>query len=654
MYPGTQFNWIDQSFIGTGDVELDTTYAPLFMSVGSADKGPEKFMEVDVNNFNKLYGAASFTRHGQNSIQNQNLINAGGRLFFKRIVAADSKLANVIILAKITPEQKLTQAVDEDGNLLYYTDETMTQQTTDVTDYPVMVEVYLDDDGNETTEVTGTPALIGNICWEAQSIENVAEAAETGFDKIKAQALAMLDIQDVAIGVTSTFPVFVIADNGRGTSIKAIRLTPDYNTSKGIGTTFYQMDIVENASSIESFPMTIDPDIIYANTAYRLDRNTCIQLAAEVVEETYQDMIDYLADITMIESDTLRKYDFIFGATYTGAVLDAVKIDDASLDFNATVGIPLSNGSNGVFGEAPCADKTSEAYAAWTDAIANVFAGNVTDEIYDVDQHMVAAVLDAAFPNKIKKAIAEMVTFRKDCVYLRDIGIGHYTFSDIKAAVNQLPKIPYDKTANDCDKFVADYVTSYQIIDPETQKNIEVTMLYDMASVLVDHLHYRANSPAAGIYNGFILKSAIKGTVNFTPINTPKVNQKQAMEDLRVNYAIFEYNDCVVQTLYTCQQLYTQLSYLNNVFAIQWVLRAIRSACPKNRYSLANGVDLSNYAAAVTRVLDDFRENFDVLEFEYTTDSLKAQQKIFYASIRFAFLNWAQTEIFDVYAIANA
>ena len=365
-------------------------------------------------------------------------------------------------------------------------------------------------------------------------------------------------------------------------------------------------------------------------------------------------MLDYLADVTMIDADTLRRYDFIFGATYTGAVLDVVKIDDASLDFNAAVGIPMSNGDNGIFGDAPCADKTSDAYKTWADAIANVYAGNVTNEIYDVDQHMVAAVLDAAFPNNVKKAIADMVTFRKDCVYFRDIGVGNYTFGAIKNAVVNLPKIPFDKTANDCDKFVADYITSYQIIDPETQKTIEVTMLYDLASCLVDHLRYRANAPVAGIYNGFILKSAIKGTVNFTPINTPKVNQKQAMEDLRVNYAIFEYNDCIVQTLYTCQHWYTQLSYLNNVLAIQWVCRAVRSACPKNRYSLANGVDLSNYAVAVARVLDDFRENFDVLEFEYTTDSLKAQQKIFYASIKFAFLNWAQTEIFDLYAIANS
>ena len=63
--------------------------------------------------------------------------------------------------------------------------------------------------------------------------------------------------------------------------------------------------------------------------------------------------------------------------------------------------------------------------------------------------------------------------------------------------------------------------------------------------------------------------------------------------------------------------------------------------------------DLSNYAKAVSDVLSNFVTNFAVLNFVYTQDPLRASQKIFYASIEFAFLNWAQTEIFDVYAINN-
>ena len=82
-------------------------------------------------------------------------------------------------------------------------------------------------------------------------------------------------------------------------------------------------------------------------------------------------------------------------------------------------------------------------------------------------------------------------------------------------------------------------------------------------------------------------------------------------------------------------------------------MRAVRAQCPKTRYNLSNGDDLSLYATAVNTVLSQFANNFSVLNFTYTQDSLKSRQKIFYASIQFAFRNWAQTEIFDLYAINN-
>ena len=208
-----------------------------------------------------------------------------------------------------------------------------------------------------------------------------------------------------------------------------------------------------------------------------------------------------------------------------------------------------------------------------------------------------------------------------------------------------------DASSIDNGKFFADYVTSYKVRDPYTFKIIEVTMMYDMASILVNHFQNNPNAPLAGQYNNFILSSAIRGTINFTPINTPSINQKQMFEDLHANYAIFEDARCVVQSLYTCQERYSQLSYINNVVAIEYVMRAVRRACPRNRFALANGRDLSDYAAAVDSVLENYRNLFNVLEFEYVQNNLQSDQKIFAASIRFAFNNWAQSEYFDLYAI---
>ena len=62
---------------------------------------------------------------------------------------------------------------------------------------------------------------------------------------------------------------------------------------------------------------------------------------------------------------------------------------------------------------------------------------------------------------------------------------------------------------------------------------------------------------------------------------------------------------------------------------------------------------MTEYANAVSRVLQSYNNYFATLEFEYTEDPLRSIQKIFYASINFAFNNWAQTEVFDLYALSN-
>ena len=196
-------------------------------------------------------------------------------------------------------------------------------------------------------------------------------------------------------------------------------------------------------------------------------------------------------------------------------------------------------------------------------------------------------------------------------------------------------------------------MTSYQVIDPSTRKRIDVTMMYDFVVPLVSHFLTGAEVPLAGETNNFILASAINGTLNYTPVNTLSVNQKDLLDDARINYATYyEYGGAlVVESLYTSQDATTQLSYINNVLAIQEVMRALRSSCPKNRFKFQTGNDFSDYEDACTEVLSAYKSWFSKLEFVYTQDDLKATQKIFYASINFSFNNWVQSEIFDLYAL---
>ncbi len=580
MYPATIFNWHDNSGIQTTTSPQNTT-APLFMQVFSADKGTEDFVEISGTDFNAMYGTMDFFKHGQSAIQAQRIIDAGGRLFAKRVVATDSTLANVVITATVSS--------DTDGEV--------------------------------------------NVLWKAQSIENCKTFSEV--------VAAANDLLDEEAGV---YPIFVYTDNGRGTSKKAVRLTPDYASSKTIGKTFYTLTVYEGTQYTERISITVDPTVIYNQKAYRLDKYSNVQISGEVIELAFDLYVDALASALSVESDVLRAYDVVYGYDNRGNAIPGFNIDPESIDLDADNGIQFAEGSNGEFGDKPVDSQ------AWIDAIVEVFKdeNGDHDEVFDVDMHKVAVILDANYPMEVKNAIYDWVTFREDCVFLRDYGTGLKTFLEIK---NYKASFDSEYQGN---YFIADYVTSYLISDPNTKKNIEVTMTYDLSAILVDHIINNPYAPLAGSVNGFILPSAIKGSINFTPVITPMANQKEAMDNLRVNYAIFEDDNCVVQSCYSANPAYTQLSYISNVIAIQRVLRAVRSACPRQRFSLSTGKDLNNYAQAVNAVLTNYKSNFSVLNFVYTQDDLKASQKIFYASIEFAFLNWAQTEIFDIYAINNS
>ena len=574
MYPGTIFKWHDHSGIQTTTTSVADSTAPLFFQVFSSDKGTEELTEYSSSSaFDAMYGSMDFARHGQAAIQAKRIIDAGGRLLVKRVVADDSTLANVVLIANVVP-------------------------------------------ANNGVTVT----------WEAQSI-----AGCKTFDEVKTAAQALL--------TDGKYPVFVYTDNGRGVSNKSVKLTPDYATSRSVGKMFYTLSVYEGTTIAEQVTIAVNPNTNYGNVSYRLDKFTNVQISGEVLEDAFNAYAQKLADELAIDLDTIAYDDIVFGYTTKGEAIPNFTLDAEGVDLDSDNGVAFAEGDNGAFGDAPIGTE------ALTAALVEVFAdeNGDHDEVFDVDTYKIAAICDANYPDEVKKAIFDWVTFRQDCMFFRDYGLGLTTFLQITAR--------HDDFIDQRNYFVSDFATSYLVTDPISRKNIEVTMMYDFAPLLVDHIANRANAPLAGTANSFILESAIKGTINFTPVITPKSNQKQAMDDIRVNYAIFEGNQCVVQSTYTAQDANTQLSYSCNVLGIQRVCRAVREACPKQRYSLSTGNDLQSYAKVVEDTLANYRSDFSTLNFIYTQDTLRVQQKIFYASIEFAFLGWAQTEIFDIYAI---
>ena len=604
--PVTTVNWIDQSNITVPVNIPEIDNRPLFFVVSSFDKGTEDLTITSGQDFYNMYGTPLFSRHGQNGIQVQRLINAGARVLVKRICADDATLANLVLYAKVSTID--TQKTNSNGE-----------------------PIYLDEEGNETTEETDNPVMLSttSIKWMATSFANC-----TTYDQVKNHAID--ELFDDENGV---YPLFIYTDNGRGVSSKAVRITPNYQTSRNLGFMLYSLKIYEGTTIDENNTVSFNPNASYNQVNYGIDASTCYQVKAEVIPEIYTSYIEKLAGELDMDEEVLTNYDMIFGYDCKGNAIANLTLDTESIDLNALNGVSLASGSNGEFGSTPY--KTE----AWAEKIRQEYAGEIEDKVWDVDEYKIAAILDADFPQVVKDAIAQFVSWRKDCFFFRDLGTGLTTFSDIRDS--------YAKNTIR-NNFIGDYVTSYTIKDPNTFKNIEVTMLYDMAACVVRGFNRGINNPLAGTYNGYVLDSAIEGTVNFTPIVTPAVDQKAAFEDLHLNYAIFQEGQCVVQSEYTSQEAYTELSYINNTMAIQEVIRELRRTCPANRYRLVTGTDLTAYAIDCNHAIERFRGGFYLLEFIYTEDPIQSMQKIFYASVRFAFNQFANAEVFDVYALNTA
>ena len=612
-------NWDDQSQINQPTVPTeDTVDRPIIMVACSADKGPEEWKKKPYGqDFFDYYGTPSFTKHGQALIQAANVINAGGYVTMKRIVATDSTLANIGVYAQVTNTKK--QKTDSNGTPLY----------TDA------------DTGKETTEPSGNTPIMEN---HVQIDYKLAAVSLNGNDINTFANTFLADKQHTnEIGEDDQYPLFIICDNGRGVSNKRFRIYQDTTTSKPLNYVTYFIDVIENGETLETISFTMNPDIILK------DRNMSIQNSIRINSKQircvfFEDEFDAFAkNVSYLIGDSAGKFkyaDVLFGTDLLGNAYPNITIG-TDVNLSTVYGIQLLNGSNGNFGDRPI---NSDEYAT---ELKKAFDGSFSDEIYDLDNNRIDAIFDANYPATVKRAIEELVNFREDCVFFRDLGIGARSVEEIRLR-------DMDNTHS---RFCATYCNSYDIYDPYTKKQITVTVMYHLAQLFVRHFINGRIRPFCGQKYDVVIpnEDVIPGTLNFYPKHTPQLDQKVEMDDLRINYLSYYEGDILtMNSEYTSQEEYTQLSWINNVLGVQELIKAIRALCPKIRYTFLDGEDLSKYKKDVQNtVIDKYADRFQSCTIEYVSDALYDSNKVIYAVIKVQFRNFIQTEIFKIIALQS-
>lgn len=614
QYPGTVDNWIDQSGI-TAQQPQEVYPRPLLLTAAAFDRGPEKITRVYGQTFYKLFGYyIDFEKYGQAAIQAANIINNGGELMLKRVVAEDATLANIVVCARVSTDR--VQKTDSNGNPLYIDPDTQK-------------ETINNGDGSFEKAMINVAKIkyeLVTVTGKKTKAEIVEEARRSFVQDEESQEFV--------------YPLFVIADNGRGESTKRFGVDPQYEIAKNQNFFIYRLKYLGSEDlDAEQIYFALTPGVIYLEKSMDIGMSSSEMLQADA--ESLEDCVDAfyakVSEISGISIDELYSCDMLFCKNRKGQPIQGLSLDDSGQDLSISMGFALESGTNGAFGDKPI--ETPE----YEQALIDFYTGVYDSDIYNLDMYKPDACIDANYPYAVKKAIYDLAMYRKDLFFFGDMGLDVNTFTNAKEKMASMPR----------DKFTAWYAQSYQVINPFTRRRINVTITYSIARLVITHLNNNRNCPYCGILYGWTIPEAIEGTINFCPKITPAENQKTECDDLRINYASILNDTLTLETTYTSQENLTQLSFINNVIAIQKIVKDVRDNCPAFRYSFISTDDLSTYKSAVNNIISKYTKWFESLEFVYVQDDVMRANKIFEASLRVKHKDFVQAEILNIYTLGT-
>ena len=609
-YPRTRFEIVNHSQIQEITTEAVNTPTAVLMAVYTSDKGKEDWeLLYGLEDFTKIKGGISFTKHGQSQLAVAEMLRAGAYVFAKRLVSEDATLANVTVKARVVKS--------DDVSYLYF--------------------------------YTSSGVNIGTF----------EEACESGYGDFDPEAEA----GDTGIDI----PLFTVAPMGRGASSLFIRINPEYVTSKSASYIKYSFEVYENTELLESIIFTMNPDIIVDGVAQAMNpkiKAGSKQVQVKLYEDGVYKLVTALATTATDGTDPipfteLVNMDFIHGLDRKGATpIGGIVVEGTEEGTDAwttnkpadiekvyslsdPIGIPLVNGSFGAMGNAPIRNKEEYEKLLLGALGANQESRLFDPVIYDLDANKIDAIFDADYPLSVKKAITDLVDFRGDMAYLADLGTTCNTLSTIKAAAGKM--LP--------SKYVAMYHNYMRILDPYTRKEITVTMPFLLIQRLIDHISGGVGRPFAGLANEIYFPEVIEGSVNFLPVEIPGLNQKQELVDANINYVSYYDGTCVMETMYTNDDEFSQLSYLHNLMGVQEIIKIIRTRCPRTRYTFLDGDDLETYIDDVTKIVKQFATNFKSIDVQYMADEKYESNNIFYAVLKVQFKNFIHEEYFKIIAL---
>ena len=661
MYPGVIIEYDDQSeYKSLPIVELENR--PLMAAVFTSDKGPEGWTRVSGSKFFELYGEnISFKRHGQPLLQAAMSINRGAELLCKRLVAGDATYANIGIFASVT-DKAFSISTESVEGATKFTDllGKMKQKET-----PTMKLLYVISDigtGVSAKKIKITADYKRSKNQDYVSYKLTVTGGMTTPESFSFSVNPYLIVNSTNISlqnmVNNNSSQIRCEENIEGLEWLAKQL--EGNNPKYISDILFCKDktgvTLAGFEDKSTADLKSDSGISLTNGSYGIFTASPINVHTKSQKQDDNNNLVFTDGVNeyakRITTDDEQKTTTTTYSTSDGAGYKVVEGSGAIKYYTLDSDVEDLTVATKIDALEPV--MIDEDRLIWEDAACAAFSGDddTYKTIYNVDMHKIVTIVDANYPDSVKSTIQALADFREDFMYLRDMGLN---ITSIDSAKN----LAETNAANS--KFSADYYQSYDIVDPYSERQVKVTIGYDLALLMIDHYNRGLLNPTAGIKNNMIIENAVYGTISHIPVvyqsyannNAIAINEKEELCDAKINYASYIDNRLVLETLYTTQEKNSQWSYISNVMGIQEVIRAIRTHCPAIRYSFITGDDLEKYKKDVNEIIEPYRSNYMSLELEYVADAQYTANKIFYAVLKVKYKEFEQTEWFKVTALAT-
>ena len=352
----------------------------------------------------------------------------------------------------------------------------------------------------------------------------------------------------------------------------------------------------------------------------------------------------YKEEVNPSYNDAIGQFDVLFGYRSDKTPIPSIVIDTESDNFVAIdrlEGVALENGTDGslAIDRTTSSTNTLSREEIIEQMYMDAFNG-VTNPVINSKRRMpVRFILDAAYSNNVKKAMASLALRRYDAFCHLDTKY-LATTTEIKYWGEEFYELS--------DKIISKNCQYWKIRDPFNGKRINVTHTYLLASILPNHIYnigdYR---PLVGENYGK-LTGIIKNSV-LPVIDGDDLTLKDELYDLRINYIeALDEKTFIRATQQTSQQEETDCSEEHNVYMLLNMKRILERKVQSMIYDFAEASDRSRFNDDAQQALRSYKDKVRGFTVRFTMSSAEEQQSILHCYLDVVFKTIAKRGVIEI------